>query len=74
MSLFTPFYPALAARLKLDISEADRRAFECLPERSDRGAVTMTDRSTGLRYSVSRADCGADCYCDALVLRQLDLH
>ena len=61
--LFTP-RTREGQRLQLFLSKRDWQRFSSLGRKS--GPIDVADVETGGRYLVSRADCGADCFCDAV--------
>lgn len=70
MALFTPRVTEHfdAERIRMDLSAEDYAKVR----RGWRGPETVTDQNTGARYVVKAAPCGLSCYCDAVIVEQLD--
>ena len=59
--LFTPRHHETGERLRMQVTRSD------LSRMADEDWTTITDQSTGERWEARRADCGAECRCDAEV-------
>lgn len=57
-------------RLELDISEDDYDRAHIGPRESWQG--TVTDLQTGRSFLVRSAPCGLGCWCDAVVVREVE--
>lgn len=55
-------------RAKLSLSGDDRNRFDNLPHRNSKVSVVVEDELSGLKMEVSRASCGAGCFCAAEVV------
>ena len=66
----TPYpNPDTRVRIELWCSESDAQAVLALRgDRDQHERVVVTDLETGERIVIAAADCGADCFCAAVIL------